>query len=87
MSNISTYLNTCDCVLRSSASDVSNWTKVEVLLEANETNHNSRLQLTTAKKGVIWFDQVSAMPLDTYKVFASFRAHLCSLHDGCICLN
>ncbi|XP_022766566.1 alpha-L-arabinofuranosidase 1 isoform X2 [Durio zibethinus] len=50
-----------------SASDVSNWTKMEVLLEANETNHNSRLQLTTTKKGVVWFDQVSAMPLDTYK--------------------
>lgn len=50
-----------------SASDVSNWTKVEVLLKANGTDHNSRLQLTTAKKGVIWFDQVSAMPVDTYK--------------------
>uniref|UniRef100_A0A5B6YMF0 non-reducing end alpha-L-arabinofuranosidase n=1 Tax=Davidia involucrata TaxID=16924 RepID=A0A5B6YMF0_DAVIN len=49
------------------AADVSNWTKVEVLLEAKGTNHNSRLQLTTARKGVIWFDQVSVMPLDTYK--------------------
>ncbi|WRX23813.1 Alpha-L-arabinofuranosidase [Theobroma cacao] len=50
-----------------SASDVSNWTKMEVLLEAKATNQNSRLQLTTTKEGVIWFDQVSAMPLDTYK--------------------
>ncbi|KAE8697752.1 Alpha-L-arabinofuranosidase 1 [Hibiscus syriacus] len=50
-----------------SASDVSNWTKMEVLLVAKKTNQNSRLQLTTSKKGVIWFDQVSAMPLDTYK--------------------
>ncbi|KAL8133586.1 hypothetical protein AgCh_008880 [Apium graveolens] len=49
------------------ASDVSSWTKVEVLLEAKETNHNSRLQLTASQKGVIWFDQVSLMPLDTYK--------------------
>ncbi|XP_061966060.1 alpha-L-arabinofuranosidase 1-like [Populus nigra] len=48
-------------------SDVSNWTKTEVLLEAKGTNPNSRLQLTTSRKGVIWFDQVSAMPLDTYK--------------------
>ncbi|KGN59403.1 alpha-L-arabinofuranosidase 1 [Cucumis sativus] len=47
--------------------DVSNWTKMEVLLNATETNHNSRLQLTTLKKGVIWFDQVSAMPVETYK--------------------
>lgn len=50
-----------------SASDVSNWTKVETLLEAKETNPNARLQLTTSRKGIIWFDQVSAMPLDTYK--------------------
>ncbi|KAH9738664.1 alpha-L-arabinofuranosidase 1 [Citrus sinensis] len=50
-----------------SASDVSNWTRVETLLEAKETNPNARLQLTTSRKGVIWFDQVSAMPLDTYK--------------------
>ncbi|GKV32694.1 hypothetical protein SLEP1_g41281 [Rubroshorea leprosula] len=49
------------------ASDVSDWTRMEVLLEAKGTNHNSRLQLTTTQKGVIWFDQVSAMPMDTYK--------------------
>ncbi|KAK6942092.1 Alpha-L-arabinofuranosidase, C-terminal [Dillenia turbinata] len=49
------------------ASEVSKWTKVEILLEAKETNPNSRLQLTTNRKGVIWFDQVSVMPLDTYK--------------------
>ncbi|TYI44310.1 hypothetical protein ES332_A01G228300v1 [Gossypium tomentosum] len=53
--------------IKASASDVSNWTKMEVLLEAKETNRNSRLQLTTSKNGVVWFDQVSAMPLDTYK--------------------
>ncbi|KAJ7942523.1 Alpha-L-arabinofuranosidase 1 [Quillaja saponaria] len=50
-----------------SASDVSNWKMVEVLLEAKATNPKSRLQLTTTRKGVIWFDQVSTMPLDTYK--------------------
>lgn len=42
---------------------------MEVVLEAKVTNHNSRLQLTTNRKGVIWFDQVSLMPMDTYKVF------------------
>ncbi|CAK7340313.1 unnamed protein product [Dovyalis caffra] len=56
-------------------SDVSNWTKAEVLLEAKGTNPNSRLQLTTSRKGVIWFDQVSAMPLDTYKGHG-FRSEL-----------
>ncbi|CAH8389491.1 unnamed protein product [Eruca vesicaria subsp. sativa] len=50
-----------------SASDVSKWTKKEVILEAKETDHGARLQLTTTKKGSIWIDQVSAMPVDTYK--------------------
>ncbi|VVB13276.1 unnamed protein product [Arabis nemorensis] len=49
------------------ASDVSNWTKKEVLLEANGTDDSARLQLTTTKKCSVWFDQVSAMPVDTYK--------------------
>lgn len=49
------------------ATDVLNWTKMEVLLEAKTSDPNSRLQLTTSKKGVLWFDQVSVMPLDTYK--------------------
>ncbi|KAK2995173.1 hypothetical protein RJ640_005763 [Escallonia rubra] len=49
------------------ADDVSKWTKVEALLEAKGTNPSSRLQLTSTKKGVIWLDQVSLMPLDTYK--------------------
>ncbi|XP_050223618.1 alpha-L-arabinofuranosidase 1-like [Mercurialis annua] len=50
-----------------SASAVQNWTKAEVLLKANGTNPNSRLELKTSQKGVIWFDQVSAMPTDTFK--------------------
>lgn len=49
------------------ASAVTNWTKMEVLLEATGSNPNSRLQLTTTKNGVIWFDQISVMPLETYK--------------------
>ncbi|XP_009804378.1 alpha-L-arabinofuranosidase 1-like isoform X1 [Nicotiana sylvestris] len=49
------------------AANVSNWTKVEVLLEAEGTDPNSRLELRSATKGVIWFDQVSLMPMDTYK--------------------
>uniref|UniRef100_A0A6N2KSZ9 non-reducing end alpha-L-arabinofuranosidase n=1 Tax=Salix viminalis TaxID=40686 RepID=A0A6N2KSZ9_SALVM len=61
-------------------SDVSNWTKVEVLLEATGTNPNSRLQLTTSRKGVIWFDQVSAMPVDTYKGHG-FRNELIEMLD------
>ncbi|KAK7290735.1 hypothetical protein RIF29_05366 [Crotalaria pallida] len=59
--------NLASTVITASASDVSNWTKVETILEAKATDHNSRLQLTTTTKGVIWLDQVSAIPLDTYK--------------------
>jgi alpha-L-arabinofuranosidase len=47
----------------------SNWTKVEQKLVAKGTNRTSRLQITTNKKGVVWFDQVSLMPGDTYKVY------------------
>ncbi|CAO2822378.1 unnamed protein product [Amaranthus hypochondriacus] len=49
------------------ALQVANWTRMEVMLEAKSSNSNSRLQLTTTKKGVLWIDQVSAMPTDTYK--------------------
>ncbi|XP_012839571.1 PREDICTED: alpha-L-arabinofuranosidase 1-like isoform X1 [Erythranthe guttata] len=48
-------------------SDVSNWTKIELTLQAKGTDANSKLQLTTTRKGVVWFDQVSLMPTDTYK--------------------
>ncbi|KAK3119661.1 hypothetical protein QOZ80_9AG0673490 [Eleusine coracana subsp. coracana] len=47
--------------------DMTNWTKVEVQLLAQGTCRTSRLDLTTSKRGVIWFDQVSLMPSDTYK--------------------
>ena len=53
---------------RASASDVSKWIKKEVVLEAKGSDHGARLQLTTTKKGSLWIDQVSAMPVDTYKV-------------------
>ncbi|KAI5427490.1 alpha-L-arabinofuranosidase 1, partial [Lathyrus oleraceus] len=59
--------NLASTVITGSASDFSNWTKVEAVLEAKATSRNSRLQLTTTAKGVIWLDQVSAMPVDTYK--------------------
>jgi hypothetical protein len=50
-------------------SGTSNWTKVEQKFVAKGTNRTSRLQITTNKKGVVWFDQVSLMPEDTYKVY------------------
>ncbi|XP_047310332.1 alpha-L-arabinofuranosidase 1-like [Impatiens glandulifera] len=57
------------------ADDVSKWTRKEVTLVATEGNYNSRLQLTTTKQGIIWIDQVSAIPLDTYKG-QGFRSEL-----------
>ena len=47
---------------------VSNWTRMETVMEADATNHKASLQITTSTEGVVWLDQVSAMPLDTYKV-------------------
>ncbi|ONK55600.1 uncharacterized protein A4U43_UnF1340 [Asparagus officinalis] len=61
--------------------DVSKWTKVERLLVSKGANVNSRLQLTTVKKGVYWFDQVSVMPLDTYKGHG-FRMDLVSMLEN-----
>uniref|UniRef100_A0A7N0V0Y9 non-reducing end alpha-L-arabinofuranosidase n=1 Tax=Kalanchoe fedtschenkoi TaxID=63787 RepID=A0A7N0V0Y9_KALFE len=49
------------------ASDAENWTRIELLMEAGLSGRNSRLQFTTEKPGVLWFDQVSLMPLETYK--------------------
>ncbi|KAL6848924.1 hypothetical protein ACP4OV_021507 [Aristida adscensionis] len=59
-------------------SGASNWTKLEQKLVAKGTNRTSRLQITTNKKGVVWFDQVSLMPADTYKGHG-FRTELISM--------
>ncbi|CAO2141290.1 unnamed protein product [Urochloa humidicola] len=56
----------------------SNWTKLEQKLVAKGTNRTSRLQITTNKKGVIWFDQISLMPADTY-MGHGFRTDLTSM--------
>ncbi|CAJ1917398.1 unnamed protein product [Sphenostylis stenocarpa] len=53
--------------VKSSASEVSKWKRMETTLEAHASCSKSSLYLTTTKKGVIWLDQVSAMPVDTYK--------------------
>ncbi|KAI4341204.1 hypothetical protein MLD38_025957 [Melastoma candidum] len=60
------HVRSLESVDLSSIKGVSSWTKMEVRLEATATNHNSRLQSTTNQQEVIWFDQVSAMPEDTY---------------------
>ncbi|KAJ6834977.1 alpha-L-arabinofuranosidase 1-like [Iris pallida] len=67
--------------LISDASGFSKWTKVELLLQSGGTNSNSRIQLTTTKKGVYWFDQVSVMPLETYKGHG-FRKELGSMLEN-----
>ncbi|KAF2906489.1 hypothetical protein DAI22_12g021500 [Oryza sativa Japonica Group] len=47
--------------------NLSTWTKIELQLLAQGTCRTSRLELTTRKRGVIWLDQVSLMPSETYK--------------------
>ncbi|KAM0855836.1 hypothetical protein ACQ4PT_049514 [Festuca glaucescens] len=56
----------------------TNWTKIEFHLKSNINNTNSRLQLTTTKTGVLWLDQVSVMPSDTY-MGHGFRKDLASM--------
>ncbi|XP_028755671.1 alpha-L-arabinofuranosidase 1-like [Neltuma alba] len=52
--------------IRASAKHVSKWRRMEMVLEATKSDYNSSLQITTTRKGEIWLDQVSAMPMDTY---------------------
>ncbi|XP_037429950.1 alpha-L-arabinofuranosidase 1-like isoform X2 [Triticum dicoccoides] len=47
--------------------NVSDWRKIEMQLLAKGTCRTSRLELTTSKRGVIWIDQVSLIPSETYK--------------------
>ncbi|XP_062187473.1 alpha-L-arabinofuranosidase 1-like [Phragmites australis] len=54
------------------------WTKIEFHLKSSQNNTNSRLQLTTNKSGVIWLDQISVMPMDTY-MGHGFRKDLASM--------
>jgi hypothetical protein len=49
----------------------TNWTKIEFHLKSSINSTNSRLQFTTTKTGVLWLDQVSVMPSDTYMVISS----------------
>ncbi|XP_006658156.1 alpha-L-arabinofuranosidase 1-like [Oryza brachyantha] len=64
--------------ITASKKQFAKWTKIEFHLKSSQTNTNSRLQLTTSKSGVIWLDQVSVMPLDTY-MGHGFRKDLASM--------
>lgn len=61
---------------------------MEVTLKAKGSDAKARLQLTTTRKGILWFDQLSLMPTDTYKVcipnikFPFITYHL---NDGLLC--
>ncbi|EEE67846.1 alpha-L-arabinofuranosidase 1 [Oryza sativa Japonica Group] len=64
--------------ITASKKQFAKWTKIEFHLKSSQTNTNSRLQLTTSKSGVIWLDQVSVMPSDTY-MGHGFRKDLASM--------
>ncbi|KAM3228848.1 hypothetical protein ACQJBY_060044 [Aegilops geniculata] len=76
LQNLAAYTITAD------KEDFKEWTKVEFDLQSSERNSNSRLQLTTRTSGIVWFDQVSLMPSETYmghgyrKDLASMLANL-----------
>ncbi|KAK7286624.1 hypothetical protein RJT34_21753 [Clitoria ternatea] len=53
--------------IKASGQKVAAWRRIETILEAKDTYHSASLQITTSTKGVVWLDQVSAMPLNTYK--------------------
>ncbi|GJN07091.1 hypothetical protein PR202_ga24884 [Eleusine coracana subsp. coracana] len=57
---------------------MASWNKIEVQLLAQGTCRTSRLDITTSKRGVIWLDQVSLMPSNTYKGHG-FRTELMSM--------
>ncbi|CAL9103676.1 unnamed protein product [Musa acuminata var. zebrina] len=71
-------LNLATATIESDTLENTDWTKVELKVESSGTNVNARFQLTTTTKGVIWLDQVSVMPLDTYKGHG-FRMELASM--------
>uniref|UniRef100_A0A803L8V2 non-reducing end alpha-L-arabinofuranosidase n=1 Tax=Chenopodium quinoa TaxID=63459 RepID=A0A803L8V2_CHEQI len=53
--------------VKADAEKVKDWTKMEFTLKARGSYKKARLQFTTSQKGTIWLDQISAMPIDTYK--------------------
>ncbi|KAK8925995.1 Alpha-L-arabinofuranosidase 1 [Platanthera zijinensis] len=59
--------NLASSTIMAGESEMSNWTKVELFFIAQGSNAKSRLQLTASDKGIVWFDQISVMPVDTYK--------------------
>lgn len=70
--------NLASSIIATEELDMANWTKVELLFIAQGSNTQSRLQLTTSNEGIIWFDQISVMPVDTYKGHG-FRKELFAL--------
>lgn len=54
----------------------SNWIKLDQKLVAKGTDRTSRLQITAKTKGIVWLDQVSLMPSDTYKVNHTFVVNI-----------
>ncbi|XP_049935357.1 alpha-L-arabinofuranosidase 1-like isoform X2 [Nymphaea colorata] len=64
-SNGSVSLSTSDILVTGSA--VGNWTRMMLLLTSAGTDPRARLSLVTSQKGVIWLDQVSLTPMDTFK--------------------
>jgi hypothetical protein len=51
-----------------SAENGGTWQEKRVTIKADSTDHKGQLAVTTLQKSTIWFDQISAKPVETFKV-------------------
>jgi hypothetical protein len=51
-----------------SADNAGTWQEKRVTIKADSTDHKGQLAITTSQESTIWFDQISAKPVETFKV-------------------
>lgn len=54
------------------AEDAATWQPRHVTIRALSTDHKGQLAITTRQPSTIWFDQISAKPVKTFRVSSSF---------------
>ncbi|CAA6654453.1 unnamed protein product [Spirodela intermedia] len=69
------------------ASDISDWKKIELTLESQGTNHNSRLQLTTTKRNNLVRSSIShaghGFRKDLFEMLAELKPRFIRFPGGC----
>lgn len=61
-----------------SKSKAREWNKHELILRASSTDHKARLVVLSNDAGTVWLDQISVMPVDTFKGHG-FRKELATM--------